>query len=86
MHGLQEIRRINNAAAHAYAQNTDNGKHLLNAPPSERFDFNIPWKFKQNLLHVYIHEDTRAKDLVELYKLVEAEIGYRADVRVHYYS
>lgn len=88
MHGLQTIVRCNHDATLAYARDHSVGEHLLSAPVSDRFDYNIPWRYnaQENTLHVHIHADTKALDLVSLQRLVEAEIRQPFQTATHVYS
>lgn len=75
MHSLQTIKRTNTAAILEYCKNSEGNEHLINAPQEENFDFNIPWHFEGNVLHVHLHTATKAVDLMKLQDLVAKTVG-----------
>jgi len=86
MHGLQTIKRTNEYAIKAYLGNAEEGAHLVKAPTDERFDHNIPWHFESNVLHVHLHDNTKATDLMKLKALVAAEVGPSFATKWHRYE
>lgn len=85
MNGLRNIVKQNNAAVAAHITK-NGGRHLLSAPTRSNFNFNIPWDFKDNVLHAYIHTDTKGSDLIKLKRLVAGQEGVGFAVEIHEYQ
>ena len=85
MNGLNTIVKNNNAAVAAHVAGTS-PKHVVNAPPTENFDYNIPWQFSDGTLHVWLHRDTRVTDTIKLVQHVAKIHGVKFNTKEHRYS